>query len=91
MRATKKPPGGRLGEHVDGPRALVNDDDGGEVAAHRQLFNRSDLFESNIARREFSSPKRCAIAANWGHPCARSCVRTVDDGQILGIDEKFRG
>src|SRR6056297_1479495 len=39
-RELKEPPGGRLDEHVGGPRVLLNDDDGGAgVVRHRCTLN----------------------------------------------------
>ena len=95
--ATKKPPGGRLNEHVGGPRALRNDDDGevvgGGCAAHHPPFNPARPRSSNVTRSSsarFAAPlgtKLCTTLCTAGGRRTNSWGLTRSSGDNPGDSE----
>src|SRR5690606_3240666 len=86
--ATKKPPGGRLDEHVVGPRALGNDDDAGREEVVRVPVHRAP-FKRLGGRTSIELP--LPPAASWGQRCARDVNGRWTMGVFLGNSEKFGG
>jgi len=89
IRASKKPPGGRLNEHVGGPRALRNDDDG-EFGAHHAPFNRLGHPASNI-HPSAGGDRIGRTVENRGDNTPRPCESRVDESGISGDWRKVSG